>query len=416
MGRPLGSRNKTRTIRKNNSMVITTNLEKQVENQPLTRDSNRGWVSWGTRNLYPLELSNLYYNSLTHKACVDFAVTSIMGGGIDYDAMEADESQLVPNYQGTWDEVIESMALDYVLYGSFALQIIKNADGKTYSFYHQPISDVRCSPRDEDGVINSYWICPDWTMTQKYPPVEMKAFGFQEDDRIAKGEPYLYVFQKYTPELAYYYSPLYISGIKAIQSEVEMLRYDLRSVMNNFSASGVLTLNRVDDENERKMLLDNIQSMFTGSDSANSLMVTFKNSDEEKPVEFTLFDKQVNNVDLFNNNNERTIQRIVAAHRIPSKGLIGYDLEGASLGGDGNTLNVVYNLYNRVTSSKLRRDILNAVNNALALNGVDTKIILKPLDFSLVQDGGGSVSNDTPDKQLDEDEISEKKTTENNNL
>lgn len=414
MGRPLGSRNKTRTIRKNNSMVITTNLEKQVENQPLTRDSNRGWVSWGTRNLYPLELSNLYYNSLTHKACVDFAVTSIMGGGIDYDAMEADESQLVPNYQGTWDEVIESMALDYVLYGSFGLQIIKNADGKTYSFYHQPISDVRCSPRDEDGVINSYWICPDWTATQKYPPVEMKAFGFQEDDRIAKGEPYLYVFQKYNPELAYYYSPLYISGIKAIQSEVEMLRYDLRSVMNNFSASGVLTLNRVDDENERKMLLDNIQSMFTGSDSANSLMVTFKNSDEEKPVEFTPFDKQVNNVDLFNNNNERTIQRIVAAHRIPSKGLIGYDLEGASLGGDGNTLNVVYNLYNRVTSSKLRRDILSAVNNALALNGVDTKIILKPLDFSLVQDGGGSVSNDAPDKQLDEDEITEKKTTENN--
>lgn len=414
MGRPLGSRNKTRTIRKNNSMVITTNLEKQVENQPLTRDSNRGWVSWGTRNLYPLELSNLYYNSLTHKACVDFAVTSIMGGGIDYDAMEADESQLVPNYQGTWDEVIENMALDYVLYGSFAMQIIKNADNKTYSFYHQPISDVRCSPRDEDGVINSYWICPDWTMTQKYAPVEMKAFGFQEDDTISKGEPYLYVFQKYNPELVYYYSPLYISGIKAIQSEVEMLRYDLRSVMNNFSASGVLTLNRVDDENERKMLLDNIQSMFTGSDSANSLMVTFKNSDEEKPVEFTPFDKQVNNVDLFNNNNERTIQRIVAAHRIPSKGLIGYDLEGASLGGDGNTLNVVYNLYNRVTSSKLRRDILNAVNNALALNGVDTKIILKPLDFSLIQDGGGNTNNDAPDKQLDEDEISEKKTTENN--
>lgn len=407
-------RKSKKIIRKNNSMVITTNLEKQVENQPLTRDSNRGWIAWGTRNLYPLELSNLYYNSLTHKACVDFAVTSIMGGGIDYDTMEQDESQLVPNYQGTWDEVIENLALDYVLYGSFAMQIIKNEDGKTYSFYHQPISDVRCSPRDEDGVINSYWICPDWTMTQKYAPVEMKAFGFQEDDTISKGEPYLYVFQKYNPELVYYYSPLYISGIKAIQSEVEMLRYDLRSVMNNFSASGVLTLNRVDDENERKMLLDNIQSMFTGSDSANSLMVTFKNSDEEKPVEFTPFDKQVNNVDLFNNNNERTIQRIVAAHRIPSKGLIGYDLEGASLGGDGNTLNVVYNLYNRVTSSKLRRDILNAVNNALALNGVDTKIILKPLDFSLIQDGGGSVTNDAPDKQLDEDEISEKKTTENN--
>ena len=136
MPRTKGAKNKPKTIiRTNNSIVVKTNLEKQVENQPLTRDTSRGWISWGSSNLYPMELTNLYYNSVTHKACIDFAVTSILGGGVDYEAMKMDDSQLIPNYQQSWDEVLENLALDYVLYGSFALQIIKNEDGRTYSFY-----------------------------------------------------------------------------------------------------------------------------------------------------------------------------------------------------------------------------------------------------------------------------------------
>ena len=418
MPRTKGAKNKPKTIiRTNNSIVVKTNLEKQVENQPLTRDTSRGWISWGSSNLYPMELTNLYYNSLTHKACIDFAVTSILGGGVDYDAMKMDDSQLIPNYQQSWDEVLENLALDYVLYGSFALQIIKNEDGRTYSFYHQPIADVRCSPRDEDGIIPSYWVCSDWTAMSRFPPVNLPAFGFQEDETINSGETYLYVFQKYNPELLYYYSPLYISGIKAIQTEVEMLRYDLRSVLNNFSASGVLTLSRVDNDEERKMIMDNIQSMFTGSDSANGLMVTFRNSDDETPVEFTPFDKQVDNVNLFDGTNDRTVERIIAAHRIPSKGLVGFDLDGASLGGDGNTLNVAYNLYNRVTGNKLRRDIIGAVNNALRLNGIETSLILKPLTFSLTSENAhvDNGENNAPKDTLDDDEISEKTTSENNN-
>ena len=61
MPRTKGAKNKPKTIiRTNNSIVVKTNLEKQVENQPLTRDTSRGWISWGSSNLYPMELTNLY--------------------------------------------------------------------------------------------------------------------------------------------------------------------------------------------------------------------------------------------------------------------------------------------------------------------------------------------------------------------
>lgn len=415
MARPKGSKNKPKielTKRKDGSAVITIKMEKQVEGMPINRDSSMGWVKWGTRNDYPQRLSDLYYNSVTHKSCVDFAVTAILGDGVDYDAMKLDESELTPNYQYSWDELIERISLDYVLYGSFALQIIKNRDDQTYSFFHQPMSDVRFSPRNEDGVVETYWICTDWTQTGLYPPVELKSFNFTEEEEIKGGQAYLFVYESYSPDIAMYPVPSYVSALKPIQTEIEIERYDLRSVTNNFSASGLLTLNRVDDEKDREMLIQNIQAMFTGADNANSLIINFKNNDEETPATFVKIDKDAgNSVNLFEQNNDRVIAKIIAAHKISNKALIGYEADSAMLGGEGNILNIAYNLYNKTVANKLRRTVINTINKALAMNGVDTQLILKPLQFNIAQTTDTSNTMEV----VDTDEDTEKATSENNN-
>ena len=415
-GRPKGSRNKPKielTKRPDGSAIITIKLEKQIEGMPINRDSSMGWVKWGQRNDYPQKLSDLYYNSVTHKSCVDFAVTAILGDGVDYEAMEFDESELTPNYQYSWDELIERISLDYVLYGSFALQIIKNRDDQTYSFFHQPMSDVRFSPRNEDGVVETYWICTDWTQTGLYPPVELKSFNFTEEEEIKGGQAYLFVYESYSPDIAMYPVPSYVSALKPIQTEIEIERYDLRSVTNNFSASGLLTLNRVDDEKDREMLIQNIQAMFTGSDNANSLIINFKNNDEETPATFVKIDKDAgNSVNLFEQNNDRVIAKIIAAHKISNKALIGYEADSAQLGGSGNILAVAFNLYNKSCANKMRRNIVNTINRALAMNGVDTQLILKPLQFNIVETTDTSSNNTVID---DKNEDTEKATSENNN-
>ena len=168
MARPKGSKNKPKielTKRNDGSAVITIKMEKQVEGMPINRDSSLGWVKWGQKNDYPQRLSDLYYNSVTHKSCIDFAVTAILGDGVDYEKMKQNESELVPNYQYSFDQLIERVALDYVLYGSFAIQIIKNNDDHTYSFFFFFLAEVRLSHRNEDGVIESFWFCPVWTKT-----------------------------------------------------------------------------------------------------------------------------------------------------------------------------------------------------------------------------------------------------------
>ena len=376
----------------NHTYMMQQNFEKQMEGAPICKNSNRGWINWGRKNDYPIKLSELYFNSIIHKSCIDFAVTATLGDGIDYNAMNLDKTEIMPNYTETWDNFLKNITLDYLIYGSYAFQIIKNKDNKTFSFYHQPISSVRCSPRDEEGNINSYWISKDWTQIGKYIPIEIPRFGFQDEEEIKSQQPYLFVYEQYTPDLDYYSTPKYVGGIKAIQTELELIRYDLRTTKNNFSANGFLVLPRVETEQEKQILLNNIKNSFVGSDNANSLIITFSNGDENDSnvAKFIKIDKDSTNVNLFSEANERNIDRIVTAHRIPTKALIGMPTDSASLGGDGNMLNVSWNLYNKTVVQNNRNNIVNTINKMLNMNGVDTELILKPIDFNLTQNNNNN--------------------------
>ena len=126
-----------------NNGVYTIKLEKNLPNSPISKRSSGGWVTWGRRNDWPSQMLGLYASSPTLAACCNFFVKALVGGGIDYTAMGLDGSQLRPNYKYSWDELLRRVSLAYAILGNFALQIIKNKDGKTYSIYHQPMETVR---------------------------------------------------------------------------------------------------------------------------------------------------------------------------------------------------------------------------------------------------------------------------------
>lgn len=407
MSRTKGSKN----LPKDNGLY-TLKFEKQIENTPVSRNSNRGWVNYGIKNLYPFDLLNLYAQSVTHRACCDFAVNSIVGNGVDYDAMKAKNVDIItPNYYEDWNTFLRKISLDFIIYGSFAFQIIKNKDGKTYSIYHQPYETVRLSPFDEDGVITSAWICDDWSSVGKYPPKELPMFGFQEDETIQRGQPYLYVYRAYTPQNVYYSAPVYSSALNAIQAEIEFQRYDLKAITNNFVPSGMLELAPVESERDKQDIIDNINRMFVGSDAVNSLMITFGNGTEESPVKFTPFTTNSANVNLYEASNERTINRIMTAHRISSKALIGLPMDSTGFSNEGSLLETAYALYNITVGNHNRQIILNTINNVFKLNGVDVELILKPLSFTTTV----AQSNDNSDDvdRADDNELEEMDTTIN---
>lgn len=371
-GRPKGSTNK----KKKSLDMITLTLEKQIPNGPVCNINPQGWINWGDRNDFPQFLTGLYYTSSTHKSCVDFLTTAICGEGIESES-------LMPNYGETWESFMQKLALDLVIFGGYSFQVIMNKDGKSYSFFHQPFNTVRCAKPDEDDNVNELWVCKDWTNTAQNKPFKLPRFGFTEDDKIQKGQAYLFWYSRYSVDCDYYPLPHYYSAVKSIQTEGELCRYDLKSVLNNFSANGVVALDRVDDEDERKQIIDNIQKMFTGAENSNTIMVTFKNNSEDNPVTFTPFDKDISNVNLFADNNERTVNRILSAHRISNPTLIGLPNEGTGFANEGALLEASFNLLNKTLVNNMRRELIMTINRMFAINGVETDVVVTPLSFNL---------------------------------
>lgn len=405
-GRPVGS-----TTKKNNlsNGVYTMNFEKQIEGSAITRKSALGYVSWGIKNNYPNLLLDLYNQSPTHRSACNFAVQSILGNGVDYDAMKLNGDEVVPNYAQTWDEIIKSLALDYIIYGSYALQIIMNKDGQSFSFWHMPIDKVRWSEYDEDGQITSYWICNDWTATAQNPPFAIDAFDMRDDFKIEKGKPYLYVYRTYSPTMVYYTQPHYAAGIKAIQAEIEYVNYDLKNIVNGFTPSGVLTLPEVETDEERQAIIANITRMFQGSENANSVMITFRNNIEDKGVEYVPFAKNQGSFNFYADANQRTINRILEAHQIPNAALVGMpDISNSGFASEADKLELSYQLYNKLTGNYNRMAVIRTLNQMLKMNGLETEIVMKPLSFM-------DFGDDADVKERTQStEVEEKETNENN--
>lgn len=382
VGRPKGSTKKTPS---NRNGVYITAFEKQIENAPITKtNALYGIINYGQDNCYPFKLIDLYNTSVTHKACCDFSTNAICGEGIDWERMKFNTDDLQnPNYYMGWNEFIRALAFDFSLYSAFAFQIIKNKDGKTYSFFPQPIETIRLEEMDEEGVINNAYLCKDWSATGKYQPIKIPMFGFQNEKEIPKGVPYLFYHKQWNPVNAYYGLPIYASALNCIQTEAQFQIYDLRAVVNGFTPVGAITLPQVADDKERQAVINNITKMFTGSDSANSLVITFRDNIEEKPIEFTPFQQNVTNVNLYADSNERTINRIMAAWRIPSKSLVGFPVDSTGFSDSGAYMESAYALYNVNVANNNRREILDVINQLFKMNGVDVEIVLKPLRYKI---------------------------------
>ena len=401
MARPKGSVNRPKI----NGGLEVLKFEKQIEGSPITKDSSMGWVKWGQNNDYCNLLLNLYSESPTHHSACEFAIASILGNGVDFDAMKLNGDEVVPNANQSWDEVIKSLATDFILFGSYALEVIMNKDGKTFSFYHIPLDKVRWGTFDEDGEINSYWISSDWTALGQNPPFEIDALNFSADMKLEKGKPYLYVYRTYSPTMTYYTQPHYSAGIKAIQSEIEFVNFDIKHITNGFSAAGVLTLPQCESDDERRAIIKNIQSMFQGANNSNSLAIAFKTNVEQSPVEYTPFTQPTNSVNLYADSNQRCINRILCAHQIPNASLCGLpDIGNSGFSSEADKLEVSYQLYNKLTGNKNRMAVIKTINQMFALNGIETQIIMKPLNFADFGDDA-NVQERTKASTIDENDL-----------
>ena len=147
------------------------------------------WVKFDYDNCYPERVLDIVNASPLQKSILDSKRTYILGAGLE----PTEENIYTPTMYESWLDLIEKCATDYVYLGAFAVQVILNESGNRFSFYHQPVQQIRFGNYNDKNFIEKAYLCTDWRKAQKNKNVvEIPMFGSEQPK---KGKAYLLYFR-----------------------------------------------------------------------------------------------------------------------------------------------------------------------------------------------------------------------------
>jgi hypothetical protein len=353
------------------------------EEKPVT---GKEWIFFGKDNLYPDYLLGLYENSSYHNSIVNGKADYIKGGGFTVEAKELSTEQVAkiqqfidnPNPNDSLNDILEKIALDLELYGGFSLEVIwEKAGGRIAEIYYIDIHNLRLSA-DKKSVFFS----KDWSShTQSKEKTGLEKIPLFDERKPSGKSIFYYCEPRKAARL--YPKPNYIGGIKAINTDMEITNFHYNSIQNGFTGGSLINFaNGTPPAEERKEIEKKIKLKHSGTDNANSIVITFSDGKDKAPTVLSLngndLDKRFDILD------KSTQQKIFTCHKVTSPILFGIKTEG-QLGGRTEMATAFELMQNGYIASKQKRieDVFNYLFSINKFEGNVTIIQTEFLNFEL---------------------------------
>ena len=362
------------------------------------RDS---WVKFDVDNQYPERVLDMVNSSPLQKSIRESRKTYILGAGLD----KVDENVYTPNMYESWIDIIEKCVSDYVYLNAFAVQVILNESGNRFSFYHQPVQQLRFANYKDKKFIEKAYLCTDWRKAQKNKNVvEIPMFG---SETPKKGKAYLLYFKPDQVGEYYYGIPEYMSAANYIMADAALSQYYNNYIHNNFSANLALRFPTDPTEETKEELYENLRKSFGGAENAGNILLLFGESGvvpEINSIESV-------NADLYNSVVDIIKLALVSANRLTSPILAGISTS-SGFSSKSDEMIAAYTLYKLTVINSERAFLLKGFNKMLEMNGHAR--VFKFLDFDIRKEFEGQTANNdvveddgnNVDKQEEKEEIS----------
>lgn len=362
------------------------------------RDS---WVKFDYDNQYPERVLDMVNSSPLQKSILESRKTYILGAGLD----KVDENVYTPNMYESWIDLIEKCVSDYVYLNAFAVQVILNESGNRFSFYHQPVQQVRFANYNDKNFIEKAYLCTDWRKAQKNKNVvEIPMFG---SETPKKGKAYLLYFKPDQVGEYYYGIPEYMSAANYIMADAALSQYYNNYIHNNFSANLALRFPTEPTEEKKEELYENLRKSFGGAENAGNILLLFG----ENGVVPEINSIESVNADLYNSVVDIIKLALVSANRLTSPILAGI-ATSSGFSSKSDEMIAAYTLYKLTVINSERAFLLKGFNKMLEMNGHAR--VFKFLDFDIRKEFEGQTANNdvveddgnNVDKQEEKEEIS----------
>jgi hypothetical protein len=337
------------------------------------------WVYYGENNLLPQYFIGLYDNCAIHKAVVTSKVNQIMGDGVVSLNNPMASINLI-NPKENVAEVMRKCALDFMLFGGYALNVIWTKDRKQIAeIYHLDFSKVRSGKLNDKDQIDCYYYSADWSQIKKFPPEEYPVFS-QDNGKASQ----IYYFKSYQPSMTYYPVPDWSAGQRAIEIDIESKNFHMNNLRSGMVPSLWINYNNgIPGEEEQRIIVRALESQYSGTDNAGQAIISFNESKELSP-EITQIPRNDND-SYYQSLNDDITRSILSSHRVSSAELFGIATAGKL--GTGSEITEHSEYFRKMVILPYQNEMLPTFNKLVSLKfGTPTTFEIKPLSLFLTGD------------------------------
>jgi hypothetical protein len=326
------------------------------------------YMKFGADNQYPEYLISLYNQSSIHASCVNSIVQAITGDGL---VTDNEDILTVANRDGeSWNDIYRKVALDYKLFGGYALEIIYSRDrSRIAEVYHVDFSHVRAMEKDDRNKIPGYYISQEWRpsfdftindLDHKLP--HLPPFNLQKKDEEPKQ---LLYHSPYRPGQGYYPLPDYVGGSKVIDLDQEVDNFHISNIKNGLAPSLAITTYTNANDEERMAIENMLRLQYEGTSNAGNMLYMDVADPSLKPDIQPI--PQNGADDYYTTLNDVVSQKILTSHRITSPMLLGIK-SNTGLGNNAEEIETSYRLFLNTVVLPFQQSILSGFEGLLEFN------------------------------------------------
>ena len=163
--------------------------------------------------------------------------------------------------------------MDYWTFNNFAIQVIYNSLGDITELYWLDVCKCRLNNKKDTVYYSDDFVKKFSSSVRSTKVLEYPVF-----DPTRKDKTQVYFFQGYNGR-GVYGLPKYSGAITAIETQVEISKFHLNEILNNFNGSAIINFNSgIPDDETKKEYERRIKEKFSGSENAGRFIVTWNNS------------------------------------------------------------------------------------------------------------------------------------------
>jgi len=326
------------------------------------------YMKFGADNMYPEYLISLYNQSSIHASCINSIVQAITGDGL---VTENEEILKRANGEGeSWNDIFRKVALDYKLFGGYALEIIYSRDrSKIAEIYHVDFSHVRAIEKDDRNKIPGFYISSEWKPIWNYnieqddkKLPQLPAFNLEK--RADEPKQLLY-HNPYRPGQQYYPLPDYVGGSKVIDLDQEVDNFHISNIKNGLASSLAITTYTNANDEERMAIENMLRLQYEGTSNAGNMLYMDVADPSLKPDITPI--PQNGADDYYTTLNDVVSQKILTSHRITSPMLLGIK-SNVGLGSNAEEIETAYRLFLNTVVLPFQQSILAVFDGLLEFN------------------------------------------------